>query len=221
VLFHAITAPCCREPGCRIIIVRSTGQPSSPCIPQGASARFGWSPVRRRRLAPSRRAQAGCACRRRAAARVPLRVSLSTTAMSETKRTCGSARRRRSRPSAGAPRSPRAGGNCATPAALALASRSCTTVSVDWDQAEWSGHSLTAPLSGNVDEYWRGAYEEAISRVLHELGCGIYGCVLIEVQIVASVDPDAREAVTETLNNVMASANAKTDRKKRLYSDLG
>jgi hypothetical protein len=94
-------------------------------------------------------------------------------------------------------------------------------VSVDWDQAEWSGHSLTAPLSGNVDEYWRGAYEEAISRVLNEVGRGIYGCVLTEVQIVASGDPDAREVVTDTLTNVMASANANAHRKKRLYSDLG
>jgi hypothetical protein len=94
-------------------------------------------------------------------------------------------------------------------------------VSVDWDQAKWSGHSLTAPLSGNLDEYWRGAYEEAISRVLSEVGRGIYGCVLIDVQIVASVDPDAREAAADTLNNVMASANAKADRKKRPYSDLG
>ena len=94
-------------------------------------------------------------------------------------------------------------------------------VSVGWAQAEWSGHSLTAPLNGNVDEYWRGAYEEAISRVLNEVGRGIYGCVLIDVQIVASVDPDSREAVTDTLNNVMASANANADRKKRLYSDLG
>src|SRR5205807_5700297 len=94
-------------------------------------------------------------------------------------------------------------------------------VTVDWDQAEWSGHSLTAPLSGNVDEHWRDAYEEAISRVVNKVGRGVYGCVLIEVQIVTSVDPDAREAVTDTLNNVMASANAKADRKKRLYSDLG
>jgi hypothetical protein len=94
-------------------------------------------------------------------------------------------------------------------------------VRVDWDQAKWSGHSLTAPLSGNLDEYWRGAYEEAISRVLNEVGRGIYGCVLIEVQIVASVDPDAREAAADTLNNVMASANAKADRRKRFYSDLG